>query len=125
MADNNKRLIFRKDTQKEYATHTLTQEIMMDGHSITDTKLYHSLYDRYVYNLKEKVLDPFIENENFRHAIKDYGEEAFKTYDKKIRNDITYLMNNLCDRYKYTQQGAREVCIYVIDNDLTKKFSKS
>jgi len=125
MADNNKRLMFRKDTQKEYATHTLTQEIMMDGHPIIETKLYHSLHDRYVYNLKEKVLDPFIENENFRHAIKDYGEEAFKTYDKKIRNDVTYLMNNLCDRYKYTQQGAREVCIYVIDNDLTKKFSKS
>jgi predicted Ser/Thr protein kinase len=123
--DNNKRLIFRKDTQKEYATHTLTQEIMMDGHSIVETNLYHSLYDRYVYNLKEKVLEPFIENENFRHAIKDYGEEAFKTYDKKIRDDVTYLMNNLCDRYKYTQQGAREVCIYVIDNDLTKKFSKS
>jgi predicted Ser/Thr protein kinase len=123
--DNNKRLIFRKDTQKEYATHTLTQEIMIDGHSITDTKLYHSLYDRYVYNLKEKVLDPFIENENFRHAVKDYGEEAFKTYDKKIRNDVTFLMNNLCDKSNYTRQGAKEVCIYVIDNDLAKKFSKS
>ena len=123
--DKNKRLSFRKDTQKEYATHTLTQEIMIEGHSVTETKLYHSLYERYVYNLKEKALDPFIENENFRQAIKDYGEEAFKTYDKKIRNDVTFLMNNLCDKSNYTQQGAKEVCIYVIDNDLAKKFSKS
>ena len=98
---------------------------MLDGHTITETKLYQSLHERYVHNLKEKVLDPFIENENFRQAIKDYGEEAFKTHDKKIRDDVTYLMNNLCDRYRYTQQGAREVCIYVIDNDLAKKFSKS
>ena len=121
--EKNKRLSFRKDTQKEYTTNTLTQEIMLDGHAITETKLFQSLHERYVHNLKEKVLDPFIENENFRQAIKDYGEEAFKTHDKKIRDDVTYLMNNLCDRYKYTQQGAREVCIYVIDNDLAKKFS--
>ncbi|HSQ83462.1 MAG TPA: serine protein kinase PrkA, partial [Desulfobacterales bacterium] len=123
--EKNKRLSFRKDTQKEYTTNTLTQEIMLDGHAITETKLFQSLHERYVHNLKEKVLDPFIENENFRQAIKDYGEEAFKTHDRKIRDDVTYLMNNLCDRYKYTQQGAREVCIYVIDNDLAKKFSKS
>lgn len=124
-ADKNTRLSFRKDTQKEYTTNTLTQEIMIDGHPITETKLYQSLYERYVYNLKEKVLDPFIENENFRQAIKDYGKEAFKTHDKKIRNDVTYLMNNLCEKYKYTQRGAREVCIYVIDNDIAQKFSKS
>jgi len=123
--DKNSRLSFRKDTQKEYTTHTLTQEIMVDGYSITATKLYQSLHERYVHNLKEKVLDPFIENVNFRQAIKDYGEEAFKTHDKKIRNDITYLMNNLCDKHKYTRQGAKEICIYVIDNDLFKKFSKS
>lgn len=122
-ADRNERFSFRKDTQKEYTTNTLTQEIMLNGHTITETKLYQSLHERYVYNLKEKVLDPFIENENFRQAIKDYAEEAFKTYDKKIRNDVTYLMNNLCDKYKYTQQGAKEACIYVIDNELAKKFS--
>jgi len=123
--DKNRRLSFRKDTQKEYTINTLTQEIMLDGHPINETNLYQVLYERYVHNLKEKVLDPFIKNENFRQAIKDYGEKAFKTHDKKIRNDVTFLMNNLCDKYKYAQQGAREVCIYVIDNDIAKKFSKS
>ncbi|MBW2219871.1 MAG: serine protein kinase PrkA, partial [Deltaproteobacteria bacterium] len=124
-ANKNQRLSFRKTTQKEYTTNTLTQEILVDGLLITATKLYQSLHERYVFNLKEKVLDPLIENENFRQAIKDYGKEAFKNHDKKIRNDVTYLMDNLCDKYKYTQQGAKEVCIYVIDNDLAKKFTKS
>ena len=122
-ADKNKRIAFRKDTQNEYTSKTLTQEIMLEGKLITDTVLYQSLHDRYVYHLKEKVLDPFLENENFRRAIKDYNKEAFKTYDKRIRGEVEYLINNLCKKCGYTEQGAKEVCMYVIDNDLAKKFS--
>ncbi len=122
-ADKNKRVAFRKDTQNEYASKTLTQEIMLEGKLITDTVLYESLHDRYVYHLKEKVLDPFLENENFRRAIKDYNKEAFKTYDKRIRGEVEYLIDNLCKKCRYTEQGAKEVCMYVIDNDLAKKFS--
>ncbi|UCE53294.1 MAG: serine protein kinase PrkA [Desulfobacterales bacterium] len=122
--DRNQRLAFREETQKEYTTKTLTQEIMVDGLPITETKVFQDMHNRYVYNLKEKVLDPFLENENFRRAIKDYDGEDFKTYDKRIRDDVTYLINNLCKKYRYTELGAKEVCIYVIDNDLAKKFSK-
>ena len=82
------------------------------------------MHEKYVQNLKEKVLDPFLENDNFRRAIKDYGKEDFKAYDKKIRNDVAYLMNNLCENFKYTEKGAKEVCIYVIDSDLAKKFAE-
>ena len=123
-ADSKQRQTFRRETQKEYTTKTLTQEIMVEGLSITDTKIFKDMSDRYVYNLKEKVLDPFLDNENFRRAIKDYNTEDFKTYDKRIRDDATYLINNLCDKYRYTELGAKEVCIYVIDSDLAKKFSK-
>jgi hypothetical protein len=73
--------------------------------------------------LKENVLDPFLENKNFRRGIKDYGTESFKTYDKKIKNDVAYLINNLCKKFGYTEKGAKEICVYVIDNDLAKKFS--
>lgn len=120
--DQGKRVSFRKETQKEYASKTLTQEIMLDGQPLTETALYQSMHDRYVRNLKARVLEPFEENENFRRAIKDYGEEDFKAYDRKIRHDVTYLIGNLCDHHQYTEQGAKEVCIYVIDNDLAKKF---
>ena len=124
-ATEDERKSFREDTQKEYASKTLTQEIMVEGKPITETKIYGALHERYVHNLKEKVLDPFLENENFRRAIKDYKEEDFKAYDKKIREDVTYLIRNLCDNYDYTEQGAKEVCIYAIDNDLARTFADS
>ena len=123
--DRNQRKTFRDETQKEYTSKTLTQEIMVENVPIAETKIYQSMHDRYVHNLKEKVLDPFLKNENFRRAIKDYDAEDFKTYDKRIRDDVTYLINNLCEKCKYTEQGAKEICIYVIDNDLAKKFAEA
>ncbi len=123
--DRNQRKTFRDETQKEYTSKTLTQEIMVEDVPIAETKIYQSMHDRYVHNLKEKVLDPFLKNENFRRAIKDYDAEDFKTYDKRIRDDVTYLINNLCEKCKYTEQGAKEICIYVIDNDLAKKFAEA
>jgi len=123
--EKDKRAAFRKETQKEYASQTLPQEIMLQGKPVTETSLYEAMLDRYVYNLKEKALDPFLENENFRRAIKDINKDAFKTYDKRIREEVTFLIDNLCNNYDYTQQGAKEVCIYVIDNDLAKKFERS
>lgn len=113
---------FRADRQKEYTTSTLTQEIMVKGKNITKTKIYESLHDRYSYNLKQKVLEPFLENENFRRAIKDYDTTDFKTYEKKIRMDVRYLLRNLARKYGYTEQSAKEMCIYVIDKELAKKF---
>lgn len=122
--EDAKRLEFRNDTQKEYTSKTLTQEILVEEKPVVETKLYQDLHDRYVYNLKEKVLDPFLENENFRQAIKDYNKEEFKTHDKRIREDVTFLINNLCEKYNYTERGAKEVCMYVIDNDLAKEYAK-
>jgi predicted Ser/Thr protein kinase len=114
---------FRGDIQKEYASLTLTQEIMIEGKLPKETHLYQSLHERYVYNLKEKVLEPFLDNENFRRAIKDFDTDAFKTYDKRIRDDVSFLISNLCAaKYHYSKQSAKEVCVYVIDNDLAKKF---
>ena len=122
-ANDDQLKAFRSISQKEYTTKTLTQEIMVEELPITATSIFQSMHDRYVYNLKEKVLDPFLENENFRRAIKDYDEEDFKTYDKRIRDDVSYLINNLCEKYHYTQRGAKEVCMYAIDSDLAKKFA--
>ncbi len=121
--EESARLDFRRETQKEYASRTLTQEIIAEGKNPAETGLYQELHERYVHNLKEKVLDPFLDNTNFRRAIKDYDSEAFKTYDKRIRDDVSFLINNLCaPRYHYTKQSAKEVCVYVIDNDLARRF---
>ena len=121
--DEKVRLAFREETQKAYATKALTHEVMLEGIPVTETELYLSLHERYVFNLKEKFLEPFLKNENFRQAIKDFNEPPFKSHDRRIRDDVTFLMTNLCEKCKYTQQGAKEICIYVIDNELAKKFA--
>jgi len=116
---------FRLKTQKEYTSDTLTREILNEGREIEKTDLYFKLMERYLYNLKQKVLDPFLTNENFRRAIKDYDTKTFKTYDRKIQEDVKYLIDNLVKKYQYHPKGAKEVCMYVVDNDLAKKFSKT
>lgn len=124
-AGASERRTLRSDTQKEYATQTLPQQVAGGEKSLTHTTLFNNLNERYIYNIKEKVLDPFLDNENFRRGIKDYGNEEFKTYDRRIQDDVTYLMTNLAEKFQYNPQGAKAVCIYVIDNDLAKKFMVS
>lgn len=123
-ATATERSVFRSYTQKEYTSRALTQEIMVEGKEPRMTQLYQSLYEKYIYNLKEKVLEPFLDNVNFRRAIKDFDTLAFKTYDQRIRDEVTFLIDNLCgDKFHYTKQSAKEVCEYVIDNDLARKFN--
>jgi len=122
--EKSQRLSFRRDVQNQYASKTLTQEMHVDGKAIQETQLYQALHQRYVHNLKENVLDPFLKNDNFRGAIKDYATEAYKAYDKRIRVDVNLLMQNLKKKYGYTEQGAKEVCIYVVDNKLAQTFSE-
>lgn len=120
--DKKRRQDLRNDVLKQYTTLTLTHEIMIEGKDVTETRLFSSLYDRYVHNLKKRVLEPFIDNENFRNAIKDYDTDKFKAHDKRIKRDVKFLLDNLASKFGYTLQGANEVCIYVIDNDLANKF---
>jgi hypothetical protein len=121
-SSEDERLKFRESTQREYAAKTLTQEIMVENIPIHRTKIFEDLRNRYTHHLKERVLEPFLKNENFRRAIKDYEEKEFKAYDKRIKDDVRYLMKNLRRHNRYTKQGAKEICIYVIDNDLANRY---
>mgnify|MGYP000459970864 CR=1 FL=1 len=123
LVGENEAVAFRNNVQKVYTTSALTQEILRDELDITQTSLFSHLYGRYVHNLKEKVLVPFLQNENFRMAIRDFDTQAFRTYDTKIQEDVTYMIENLTRKYKYSRQGAKEICIYVIDNHLAKAFA--
>jgi hypothetical protein len=118
-------IAFRNSIQKTYTTNALPQEMLRDGLHITETSLYLHLYEKCTHNLKEKVLEPFLKNENFRRAIKDYNQEDFKTYDKKIQSDVTFMIENLQQKYRYPRQGAKEICIYVVDNNLARQFTES
>ncbi|MFO7988635.1 MAG: serine protein kinase PrkA [Thermodesulfobacteriota bacterium] len=120
--DAKARQQIRNDVLKDFTTRALTQEIMIQGKKITDTRLFGFLHEKYIHNLKKQVLAPFVANENFRNAIKDFDTEKFKTHDKRIKKDVTFLIDNLSAKFGYTSQGANEVCIYVIDHDLAGKF---
>ncbi len=123
LVNEDEAVVFRNNVQKAYTTGTLTQEILRDELDITETSLYSHLYERYVHNLKEKVLEPFLRNENFRMAVRDFDTEAFKTYDPKIQEDVVFMIENLQRKYKYSRQGAREICHYVIENNVAKMFA--
>jgi hypothetical protein len=114
---------FRNSVQKTYTTIALPQEMLRDGMLITETSLYAHLYEKCIHNLKEKVLEPFLKNENFRRAVKVFNREEFKTYDRKIQDDITYMMENLQKKHKYSRQGAKEICTYVVDNNIAENFA--
>lgn len=122
-SDPEKRYLFRKATQKQYASQALTQELILDGKPLEETALYHKLHERYVHYLKEKVLDPILRNDNFRRAIKDFEGENFRTYDKKVRSDVSFLITNLGEKFNYTRKGAREVALYLIDNKISEDYS--
>jgi hypothetical protein len=120
--DAGARQQIRTDVLKEFTTRALTQEMMIQGKPVTETRLFAMLHDKYIHNLKKQVLAPFVANENFRNAIKDFDTKKFKTHDKRIKKDVRFLIDNLSAKFGYTIQGANEVCMYVIDHDLAGKF---
>jgi len=117
------RTAFRRDVHTTYITKTLSQEIKVQGKKITDTEQFKDLYEKYTKNLKENALAPYIKNENFRRAIMDYETPGFKTYDNKLKSDIKLLITNLVRNFGYQLEGAKQMCIYALDKNLTSEFN--
>jgi hypothetical protein len=92
------------------------------GTKIIETKQYEYLHDRYNQCLKQNVLAPFINNTNFRRAIKDFGSTTFKNYDERVKEEVKLLIKNLVFKFNYTDKGAKQSALYVIDKDLYNKF---
>lgn len=116
------RKMFRKETQAEYVSVTLTQEITVQGKKIAETQLFKALFERYTRNLKENALAPYLENTNFRRAIQDYETQAYNTYDDRLRRDVNMMISNLITKFSYKNSlAAQQVCLYVLDKGLAKK----
>lgn len=109
---------FRAEQQRVWAGETLTSEIRIKGLDVKETEQFNNISRRLLSNLKETALTPFITNENFRRAIIDFGTSGFKRYDKKLRKDVNFLIQNLKSKFRYTQTGAKQICIYLIDHGL-------
>lgn len=113
---------FRAEVQDEYVRKTLAQDIKLHKMKLFDTEQFISLFDKYIKSLKENSLSPFINNENFRRALQDYETPAFNSYDSKIKNDISLLLENLHCKFNYSKEGARQISIYVLDKKLASSF---
>jgi len=121
-SDDKTRKEFRKTVQKEYITFTLAKEIKLDGKSITSTKQFQNLYERYTRNIKENALTPYIDSDNFRRAVIDYGKVAYKNCTGKLKGDVARLITRLKTKFHYTEKGAIQVTIYALDKKLYEKF---
>lgn len=123
-SDSNKRLEFRQDMLKEFITSTLANEIKLKGVKIEQTQQFLKLLDKYARSIKENALAPYIDSDNFRRAILDYGTVSFTNYPEKLKSDVTRLVNNLMRSYNYTETGAKQVCVYAIDKKIWEKFGR-
>ncbi len=123
-ADSSRRtqISFRRDVLTEYITETLAQELQLEGRALTESQQFKKLFEKYTQNLKENVLAVYLSNENFRRAILDYGKKSFEKYDKRIKQDVQTLIKNLQNKFKYDEEGAKQVSIYAIDKNLADKY---
>ncbi len=113
---------FRKDTQSDYITVALAQEMRVENKGIEETSIFTSLYEKYIRTLKENALAPYADDKDFRRAIVDYGTKNFNSYSSKLQQVIELLLSNLQEKYDYSEQGARQIGIYVIDKNLAEKY---
>lgn len=113
---------FRKEVQQMYVTTTLTQEMQVQKKTIYETTQFKNLYALYINYLKKNALAPYLENANFIRAIKEFNTSSFDKYDEKLKRDIRFLIKNLMNKFNYSSKGALQILLYVIENNLDKKY---
>jgi hypothetical protein len=118
-AQDKEALDLADEIQKKFVT------LFSRERNIQGTDLYRELLSTYSKNLREQVLAPFANNVNFYEAIKVFGTKEFETFDidRRLREHIVFMMKNLIEKFGYTEQGAKEICLYVLDKKLAEKFS--
>jgi len=113
---------FRKNILNEYITKTLSQEIRIEGKLITETEQFQNLFDRFIANLKENALAPYIHSDTFRRAISDFGSISFNSHDERMKRDVMRLIHNLMSKFQYSQASAREISLYILDKGIAAKY---
>lgn len=112
-------LNFARDVQKKYV-EAVAQE---RGIKITESDLYQELFTSCRRNLKEKTFGPFLKNDNFKEAVRAFGTKDFETFDTRLKEHAVHMIKSLVGKFGYTERGAKEICLYAIDQKLVEKFS--
>lgn len=114
---------FRSETHREYISTTLSREMSVQKKDLTETTQFEALFEKYIRNMKENALSPYVSNKNFRRAALDYKTEQFKTYDSRVRADVERMIENLVKKFEYDEKGAVQICVYAIDKNLANKYA--
>ena len=116
-------LEFAKETQKKFRkVISQCQNKKITGKKISETELYQELFAAYIRNLKEKLPEPFLKSDNFKEAVKCFGTEKFETFDTRLKEHVTHMISNLEKKFGYSEQGAKEICLYATEQKLVNKF---
>ena len=110
---------FAQGIQKKYV-EAVAQE---RDKKITETDLYRDLFVACRRNLKEKTFEPFLKNDNFKEAVRTFGTREFEAFDTRLKEHIAHMIKSLVEKFGYTEKGAKEICLYVVDQKLVEKFS--
>ncbi|MCE1188142.1 MAG: serine protein kinase PrkA [Ignavibacteria bacterium] len=117
----SEKINFRK--QQSYKLTICLQDMNANGLLLEDTQVYKELYATYMYNLRENIFQPFLQYTSFENAIKEYGTPKFEVFDSKTKEEVRFLIHNLQARFNYTEEGALQVCLYVLENKIAEKFA--
>ncbi len=114
----------RKGFREEIAVKVgMSIQQMSSSSELKDTAVYNELYLDYVNNLREHIFQPFLQYPAFESAIKEYGSPKFEVYDNRTKEEVTYLIKNLIEKFNYSKEGAKHVCLYVIRNKIAEGFT--
>jgi predicted Ser/Thr protein kinase len=115
----------RKDFRKEMADKftTIVQEMQSGEITLIETPIYLELYGSYMKNLREHIFQPFLQYTSFENAIKEFGTAKFNKYDNKTKEQVKFLIGNLVNKFKYSEEGAVQVCLYVLNNKIAERFT--
>lgn len=112
-------LKYMKDIQKRYVEMIAQDRNVV----ITESDLYKELFGAYTRNLKEGSFKPVLKNQSFSEAVSAFGKKEFDAFDTRLIGHVSHMIENLKKKFNYTEQGAKEICLYVIDQKLVEKFS--
>jgi predicted Ser/Thr protein kinase len=111
---------FREEAAAKFGVNL---QQMQEDNDISKTEIYRELYDSYVNNLREHIFQPFLQYNAFENAIKEYGTSKFEVYDNRTKEEVNFLIKNLIDKFNYSKEGAKHVCLYIIRNKIAENFT--
>jgi predicted Ser/Thr protein kinase len=111
---------FREDVANKFGVNL---QQMQEDNDICKTEIYKELYDSYINNLREHIFQPFLQYTAFENAIKEFGTPKFEVYDNRTKEEVTFLIKNLTEKFKYSKEGAKHVCLYIIRNKIAENFT--